>query len=678
MQPRSSSDSPVEIEVVDRRKSVEKRTKNASLKAPNHYTPHGTSETVNLQGLTPSIDVDHPPFKEAYEKFGRRLQRCQEEIKERLEAFERDIQQIQNKPPKADSFWQGAVTGGFLAYVLSFYTAKMMTLGLSEGLGKQADWAFAPLAGILHATVGEAVGGGVRSTFATYKSPDAQIWSDLISALSDRMMYRVACHSKRYARADAQVDQALANIQTSLDKRLGPDPNRSNIVAAFGAFWRSVVCDELAFFAFAIAYVASGSARPFLRRLDSRPLALGGEFGVVLTCGLAGGLFTAATQNVLRKWIQRSEHVSGNNDVVTRMAKLDLIEAMLHALNGMRRRLQLLASPLLLSSASTPRGKGDKNNLILDQINEEVTKQLEEINRLEANFQASAERLQAQTGCVATATAIGLTANNLFCSPAAQATPWVNRPAKWRRLLAKCVGNTAAVAGYVCYMNWVANSLYPLNTGAPINQTLVPQPGPFPGHAPYPAVTEGEMAAYAMHGGFLISLWCSRSILSATTEMAALSFLPGLGLSLGTNAMRVWNLARATANPTPQTDGAAPADTDQNQVIDEHTGGTADGSSQDRDSSGTVSDDEPPGEIQETKEKEEMGADDPKRQPSEDLIGSSSTIEDSDSTDDGSTDDGSTIEASDQEQVLSNLKASGEMLGHINETLKIIDAETND
>ena len=469
-------------------------------------------------------------------------------------------QGIRSSPPSEGRFWAGAATGGCLAYVVSFYSAKLLTLGLSEGLGKQADWAFAPLAGVLHATAGEAIGGGVRATHATYQSPDGMLFANLVSAMCDCVLYTVGGHAKRRRRAMQHLQKALKNIQESLDKRLGKDPKRSSALAAFGAWWRSVVCDELSFFAFAISYLGSGSLRPTLRRIDDRSTALAGEFLVVLGAGLAGGLFTCVIQNALRKWLQRGEHSSGVNDNLTRGFQLQLLEETCKKL----RTTYQLVSDASTDYLATLSGTGDnaKDAETLADLKDQVTKLLNKIEETLETFQEITKNLEKQEGLVATGKAICATGDALFCSPANATTPWMNRAGKWRRLLAKSIGNTAVVLSYLYYVNEVASKLHPIHVSTAGNHTDVPQPEPFQPepfpHGPFTPpplqhtpIGSGEMAAYAMHGFVLIGAWCTRSLVNTITEVGALSVVPGLALRLGTTATSIWKWARSTDTTVP-------------------------------------------------------------------------------------------------------------------------------
>lgn len=540
-----------------RREDAQKRVKDTPSLDPSVY--NASDDTVIDLDQTPRKDNNGSNLDQLRQQFVQELLDKHHDLQGVRDQFTKADQAISTSAPRADSFWQGAVTGGFLAYVLSFYTAKILAMLASESAGKQAEWAFAPLAGVLHATVGEAIGGGVRATFATYKSPDGTLWANLVSALSNCAVATVGGPERRRRRAQAHLKMAIDAIHNSLDKRLGRDKNRSDALAAYGAFWRSFVCDELAFIAFAVSYIGSGSLRPTLRRLDNKALSYGGEFGIVLACGLVGGMMTAVLQNKLRKWIQRGEHASGHNDVITRNARLDLLNTTLRQLEKQRHLVEhcwnrYLRDVATDNGALTPRGSSN-----LDEMKDKKDKLLKEIANLREVLQQKVGQLNSQQGLAATASAIGNTACTMFCSPAADETPWVGRGAKWRRLLAKSLGNTAVVAAYLYYIQEVASGMHPIYASPAGNHTGVPQPEAPQGHPPYTPIGSEEMAAYAMHGFVLIGAWCTRSVVNTVTEVVALSAVPGLALRAGTAASSIWRWACSTNTPVPVNPAVGPS-----------------------------------------------------------------------------------------------------------------------
>ena len=541
-----------------RREDTRKRVNDTPPLNPSDY--NSSDDTVIDLDQTPCKDNSGSNLDQLRQQFVQELLDKHLDLQGVKDQFADADQAIRTSPPRADSFWQGAVTGGFLAYVMSFYTAKILAMLASESAGKQAEWAFAPLAGVLHATVGEAIGGGVRATFATYKSPDGTLWANLVSALSDCALATVGGPEKRRRRAQGNLKKAIKNIQESLDKRLGPDKNRSAALAAFGALWRSFVCDELAFIAFAVSYIGSGSLRPTLRRLDNKALSYGGEFGIVLACGLVGGMMTAVLQNKLRKWIQKGEHASGHNDVITRNARLDLLNTTLRQLDRQRHLVdhcwhKYFREVATDNGALTPRGSSN-----LDEMKHKKDELLKEIASLREVLEEQVGQLNSQRGLAATASAIGNTACTMFCSPATANTPWVGRGAKWRRLLAKSIGNTAVVAAYLYYIQEVASGMHPIYASPAGNHTGVPQPEAPQGHPPYTPIGSSEMAAYAMHGFVLIGAWCTRSVVNTVTEVVALSAVPGLALRVGTTASSIWQWACSTNTPVTVNPAVEPSD----------------------------------------------------------------------------------------------------------------------
>jgi hypothetical protein len=285
--------------------------------------------------------------------------------------------------------------------------------------------------------------------------------------------------------------------------------------------------------------------------------------------------------------VQREEHASGHNDALTRRAKLALIDETCRALKRKGELVKMCWQKHLREAATSTLVLRGEDRQALDEMEQQVKALLGSVDQALRDFQQEVARLEAQEGCAATCTAIGDTTSRMFCAPAVQSTPWVGRAAKWRRLLAKSIGNTAVVASYLYYVNEVANVMYPLHRDSPLNQTGMPQPDALPGHAPYPLIESGEMAAYAMHGFVLIGAWCTRSVLNTATELGALSVVPGLGLRLGTTATAIWKWARSAQAVAPAGDGggAAPAPTG---TADEDEDGDAGSSSSTSSSSSTV------------------------------------------------------------------------------------------
>jgi len=530
---------------------------------PGEFSPPAPAADAHLVLQMPPQDD-----KEATE-LAERLHDCllqsiegkEKEVRNLIDSFAHSDQSIRLSPPATASFLRGALAGGCTAYLLSFYTAKVLTLAFVQ-IGETSRWAFAPLAGVLHATLGEVVGGGLRATYATYQSPDGALWADLVSAMSNYAVCTVGGDVKGRQRARQAMDRATQNIQGSLNKRLGVDLTRSDSIAAFGAWWRSLVCDELAFVAFALTYVVTGGIQPLLRRMEDQPLSRGIDFSATLVCGLLGGSLTGVIQNATRRHLQRAAFATGGNHNAERAAREALLSATIEALENKRNQIQHTSQKYLSGFASAQTGPAARVGPSIDAIQQAMVRKTNEAlalidSALEAT-RLDLARLEAQEGVTPTLQAIGRTAQNLFCAPANTNTPWVGRAAKLRRALAKSIGNTAAVAAYLYYMQTVSSALHPLATSPIANQTDVPQPEPFPGHSPHPPIDGMEVIDFALHGFVLIGAWCTRTVLSNATEMIGLSVLPGVGLRVGkaAKALLGWAGCLGSVAPTSATGNA--------------------------------------------------------------------------------------------------------------------------
>jgi hypothetical protein len=513
-----------------RRDDTLHRTEGALPTNQATYGPPDT-EVVDLQASPRSLLTD-AEMQRLNEEFQQELSRMMEKFGGVVDGYANANRELRESPPAATSLVQGAVSGGFLAYVMSFYSAKVLTMWASDSLGKSADWAFAPLAGVLHATVGEVIGGGLRASFATYQSPDGALWANLVSAVSDCIFFTVGGHETKRREAMDHLKVAIQNIHNSLDERLGKDPDRSAKLAAFGALWRSIVSDEMAFFAFAISYIGSGSLRPTLRRIDNKSLSYGAEFAVVLLCGVVGSVFTSLLQNVFRKCLQKTKHNSGDNDYFTRKAKLTILHQTQQKLKVLREEVQ---SKWNEYKDSAGHSMTDKDSGACEEMQELLKK----IDDMLGAYQEQIENIASKDARCATAcTSICNTAKLLFWGKANDSTPWVGRVAKFRRALAKSIGNTAVVTAYLYYIQEVASGMHPIHASPVGNHTGIPQPEPM-----YTPIGSEELAAYAMHGFVLIGAWCTRSVVNTATELALLSVIPGLTLRIGTTAMSAWKWA---------------------------------------------------------------------------------------------------------------------------------------
>jgi len=525
---------------------------NAYLKSPSRRRHAGQPELTDRTNEAENTAIQ---LKKA---FCQAVQEMQQTAAHLLNSHEHQAQAIKAHPPATASFWRGALAGGSAGYLVSFFAAKALTLAFVQ-VGEQARWAFAPLAGVLHATLGEAVGGGLRSTFATYQSPDGALWANLISAMSDYALYTVGGRTRGRAKARHAMQEAVTHIQRSLDARLGPDPNRSQTIALFGAWWRSLVCDELAFLAFAVAYTGTGALQPVLRRMVDTRLSRGVDFGSTLVCGLLGASFTGALQNWMRQHLQRAAFITGSNHNAERVARQGLLTETIKALQHERARIEHCSQKFLDLFTSD-----ETNEAVIGQrraIQAEAQRAIQSIDSKLDEFAKELLKCETNERIGATSQAIIATGKALFCGPADPKTPWLGGGAKLRRALAKSIANTAAVATYLYYLNEVANTLHPLAPTTVVNQT-----------ADYPAMTTTSPPAalmehvdFALHGFVLIGAWCARTIVSNATELVALSAVPGLGLRIASATQMLWGCAHA--GHVPETDAtqnhAAPSDDDE-------------------------------------------------------------------------------------------------------------------
>lgn len=428
-------------------------------------------------------------------------------------------EKIKKDPPATSNFMRGALAGGSAAYLLSFFAAKALALAFVQ-VGDKDRWAFAPLAGILHATVGEIIGGGLRSTYATYESPDGKLWADYISAMSNYAHAAIEGSARGCSQARKDMGAAIRNIQKSLDERLGKDPKRSRAIALFGAWWRSLVCDELAFIAFAVTYVASGGILPILRRMEDKTASLAIDFGVTLACGLVGGSLTGVLQNLMRQHYQRAAFRTGANHNAERVATQDLLAQTIAALERERAKVETTRDKFLNLFTSTDDPNTQDMHLA---IRDEAEKTLQHIDQTLATYRQELLQLQEREGLAVAAQAIKTTAKNMFGGPAAATTPWVGSGEKVRRVRAKCIGNTAAVASYLVYMAAVTNVLFPLQPTGMGNQTDMGM-----GNSTHvPPIQTMEIVDYAMHGFVLIGCWCARSLVSNAVETIASPIVVG-------------------------------------------------------------------------------------------------------------------------------------------------------
>lgn len=482
--------------------------------------------------------------------------------------------EIKRNPPATSNFVRGALAGGSAAYLLSFFAAKALALAFVQ-VGDKDRWAFAPLAGVLHATVGEIIGGGLRSTYATYESPDGKLWADFISAMSNYAHATIGGSARGCSQARKDMGAAIRNIQKSLDDRLGKDPKRSRAIALFGAWWRSMVCDELAFIAFSVAYVASGGILPILRRMEDKTASLAIDFGVTLACGLVGGSLTGVLQNLLRKHYQRAAFRTGANHNAERVATQDLLAQTIAALERERAKVETTRDKLLSLFAPTDDSNTQDMHLA---IRDEAEKTLQHIDQTLATYRQELLQLQEREGLVVAAQAIKTTAKNMFCGPAAAATPWVGSEEKVRRVRAKCIGNTAAVASYLVYMAAVTNVLFPLQPTGMGNQTDM---GMGLGNSTHvPPIQTMEIVDYAMHGFVLIGCWCARSLVSNAVETIASPIVVGTPTRLFTAGKTLINwMTRGPATAaTNAANQAQSDDSDSSSISEENSGQSLDSS----------------------------------------------------------------------------------------------------
>lgn len=451
--------------------------------------------------------------------------------------------EIKQHPPATSNFVRGALAGGSAAYLLSFFAAKALTLAF-VAVGDKDRWAFAPLAGILHATAGEIIGGGLRSTYATYESPDGKLWADFVSAMSNYALFAIGGSAKGRTQARKDMGAAIRNIQKSLDERLGQDPKRSRAIALFGAWWRSLVCDELAFIGFALTYVITGGILPILRRMEDKSASIAIDFSATLACGLIGGSLTGVLQNLMRQHYQRAAFKTGANHNAERVATQELLTRTIAAIERERAEVEAIRDKFLNLFNSTD---DQEAQAMHRAIGDEAEETLKDIDQTLTTYRQELLALQGREGLAVAAKAIKTAAKNMFGGPAAAATPWVDSFAKARRLQAKCIGNTAAVASYLVYMATATNVLYPLLPMGMGNQT-----DPGMGNSTHvPPIETMEVVDYAMHGFVLIGAWCARSLVSNAIEMVAVPTVVGTPMRLFTAGEALFNWATRSTAPVP-------------------------------------------------------------------------------------------------------------------------------
>lgn len=492
------------------------------------------------------------------------------------------VGEIKQDPPATSNFIRGALAGGSAGYVLSFFAAKALTMAFVHA-GDKDRWAFAPLAGILHATAGEIVGGGLRSTYATYESPDGKLWADFISAMSNYALFAIGGNAKGRTQARKDMGAAIRNIQKSLDDRLGKDRKRSRAIALFGAWWRSLVCDELAFVAFAVTYVVTGGVQPILRRMEDKAMSAAIDFSATLACGLVGASLTGVLQNLMRQCYQRAAFKTGANHNAERVATQDLLAQTIAALERERAKVETTRDKFmsLFYAVDDP-----KTQEMHQAIGDEAQKTLQHIDQTLTTYRRELLKLEEKEGLAVVAKAIKNTAKSLFCGPAVATTPWVGSVAKVRRVSAKCIGNTAAVAAYLYYMSVVSNSLFPLQSTEMGNQTA-----PTMGNSTHvPPIATMELVDYAMHGFVLIGSWCARSLVSNAMETIALPIAVGTPMRIlnANSALCRWITGGSATVPAQAANEEPSGDSDSSSISEENNGEGVDSSqgNQDEDSSG--------------------------------------------------------------------------------------------
>jgi hypothetical protein len=294
------------------------------------------------------------------------------------------------------------------------------------------------------------------------------------------------------------------------------------------------VCDELAFTAFAVSYVVTGGIQPVLRRMEDKAASIAIDFSATLVCGLIGGSMTGVLQNLMRRHYQRAGFKTGANHNAERVATQELLAQTIAALERERAKVEASRDKFLNLFIHADDPKAMEMN---QSINDEAEKTLLEIDQTLATYRQELLQLQEREGLAVVTKAIKNTAKNMFCGPAATGTPWLGSFEKVRRVSAKCVGNTAALAPYLFYLGTVSNLLFPLQPMGTANQT---EPGM--GNSTHvPPIETMEVVDYAMHGFVLIGSWCARSLVSNAVEMVATPIVLGA-------PMRVFTASKALCN----------------------------------------------------------------------------------------------------------------------------------